>query len=246
VLLDLWNAYDRSPPVDLGSASRATTVAAIAPFLCYKAKPAKGSTPFAPVAGLTLDDDLGGGTFDARKPGLVCAATSAGLDSSARMVAYEVKTSAGTPKPAARAGIAVVDELGTLTLDATKPDLLLLPAAGSPPAPTRDDLTSWKVKASQGAAPFPRGVQGTTGSGLTMPPKTFALKKPTHLCVATDRDGNGRSTPHPNLLCYQAKPAKGQPRHVPAASLALADDFGSHVLDAVADGELCLPADVTH
>ncbi len=60
-----------------------------------------------------------------------------------------------------------------------------------------------------------------------------------------DRDGNGRSTPHPNLLCYQAKPVKGQPKFVPATALGLVDDFGSHVLDAAADGELCLPATVT-
>ena len=135
----------------------------------------------------------------------------------------------------------VQDALGTLTLDATKPDVLALPASSGGPAPATDDLTCWKVKLSKGATPFPKTVQVTTGSAFTSPPKTFALKKPVHLCVATDRDGNGRSTPHPNLLCYQAKPVKGQPKFVPATAVGLVDDFGSHVLDAAADDELCLP-----
>jgi len=32
---------------------------------------------------------------------------------------------------------------------------------------------------------------------------------------------------------------------VATTALGLVDDFGSHVLDASADGELCLPATVT-
>ncbi len=244
VLLDLWNAYDRSPPVDMGSVSATAAVAAVDPYLCYKAKPTKGSTPFAPVPAIALDDDLGGGSFDAKKPALLCAAATAALDPSARLVAYQVKTTSGTPKPAPRTAITVQDAIGTLTLDAVKPELLALPAASGGPAPAADDLTCWKVKTSKGSSPFPHDVQVTTGSAFTSPSKTFALKKPRRLCVATDRDGNGRSTPHPNLLCYQAKPAKGQPKHVPAQALGLADDFGSHVLDAAADDELCLPATI--
>ena len=217
---------------------------AVDPCLCYKAKQTKGSTPFAPVSAIVLDDDLGGGTFDARKPALVCAAATAALDPSARLVAYQVKTSSGTPKPPPRTAITVQDAIGTFTLDAVKPEFLALPAAAGGPAPAADDLTCWKVKTSKGSSPFPHDVQVTTGSAFTSPSKTFALKKPRRLCVATDRDGNGRSTPHPNLLCYQAKPAKGQPKHVPAPALGLADDFGSHVLDAAADDELCLPATI--
>jgi hypothetical protein len=32
---------------------------------------------------------------------------------------------------------------------------------------------------------------------------------------------------------------------LPAVAVPLADDFGAHVLDAAADDELCLPAEVT-
>jgi hypothetical protein len=85
----------------------------------------------------------------------------------------------------------------------------------------------------------------TTGSSLTAPPKTFAVKKPRRLCVATDRDGNGRQTPRENLLCYQVRRAPGEPAHLRATALVLTDDFGVHTLDATADAELCLPATVT-
>src|SRR5262249_33451069 len=112
-----------------------------------------------------------------------------------------------------------------------------MPESGISPA----YASSFLLNAHTGDLPV---HQVTAGSAFTTPAKAFALKKPRRLCVATDRDGNGRSTPHANLLCYQAKPAKGQPRHVPLVALGLVDDFGSHVLDGAADDEVCLPATI--
>lgn len=245
VLLDLWNTYDKAPPVDMASAAASTAVAGQAAFLCYTAKTTKGTPGFDAVPDISLADDLGAGTFDARKPKLLCAATTPGGDDDLRLTAYQLKASHGTPKPAARTGIVVQDQLGTLTLDASRPELLALPATpGAGPVPAGEDFTCWKVKVSRGTAPFPADVQVTAASALTVPAKTFAVTRPRRLCVATDRDGNGRATPRQNLLCYRAKPAKGQPKHVPARALALTDDLGPSTLEATAEAEWCVPATI--
>jgi hypothetical protein len=245
VLLDLWQTYDKAPPVDMAAGAAATVVTEGKSFLCYRSRTTAG-TPSAAASGMTLVDDLGAGTFDARKPTLLCATVTGTGDPNARLVGHPLKSTLGAPKPPPHLDVTVEDEHGTLELDAMKPESLALPAApGVGPAPAGEDFTCWKVKRTRGAAAFAAGTMETAGSALTVPAKTFVLKKPRRLCIATDRDGNGHATPPPALLCYAVKPATGEPKHVAAFGLPLTEELGLFTLAATADAELCVPATVT-
>jgi hypothetical protein len=46
-----------------------------------------------------------------------------------------------------------------------------------------------------------------------------------------------------SLLCYGAKPARGEPKHVKQSGLYLGDQFGQERLDTSKEGEFCIPSE---
>ena len=73
-------------------------------------------------------------------------------------------------------------------------------------------------------------------------PKVYDLKKPTRLCTPVDKNGEGVLDPLGLLLCYQAKPGPGQPKHVKQTGLHVAHQLGLELLDTVKEEELCVPS----
>ena len=246
---DLWAAYDRSPPVDMAQASASAAITSVDPMLCYKSNPAKRAASFLPVSGISLADRFGTTTVDAAKAKALCepaTIAAAPEDAATRLLALTIKTVGDAP-PAAT-GLTVTDALGTLTLDATKPERLLVPTAlgGLPPPSTTtvDTFACWKAKTSRDAPKLPKGLQVTTAGVLTTPAKTYDVTAVQRLCVAAERDGTPRKNPGAALVCYRTKPAKGAPKHVPASALATTSNLGSATLDTTADETLCLPATI--
>jgi hypothetical protein len=73
-------------------------------------------------------------------------------------------------------------------------------------------------------------------------PKHLDLKKPTRLCAPADKNDEPRENPEGHLLCYQAVPARGEPRHVRLEGLHVTDQFGPQPLDTLEEEELCVPS----
>ena len=79
-------------------------------------------------------------------------------------------------------------------------------------------------------------------------PKRLDLKKPTALCVPARKDvGGGEVTeiknPAVHLVCYQAKPSQGEPKHQAAEGICVNDQFGPERLDTVQELEFCVPSE---
>ncbi len=86
--------------------------------------------------------------------------------------------------------------------------------------------------------------QFTEAQILPEGPKLFDLKKLTRLCLAADKNSEGVVNSSAALLCYQAVPVKGQPKHQPVKGLFLANQFGAEKADTIKEEELCVPTTV--
>jgi hypothetical protein len=73
----------------------------------------------------------------------------------------------------------------------------------------------------------------------------MALKKPKHLCNPVDKNGEGIKNPPVHLVCYTAKPARGERKHVRRQGLYIANQFGQLRLDTLKEGEFCIPSTKT-
>ena len=220
----------------------------LGPFLCYKAKATKRAARFSPRdAALT-------GTFEnasatVSKPAALCnpADVDGGgiADAATHLESYAMRPAA---KAARQPGLVVSDALGTLVLDAVKPDRLRLPSAvdlagpvAPPASPPIDTFECYKARISKGSAKLPKGTTVTVAD-LFENVRTLDVKKPSRLCAPAGLDGGAVLQPASFLLCYRVKPARGEPRHTRRSAVHTANAFGAEQLDTIKEDELCLPA----
>jgi hypothetical protein len=151
-------------------------------------------------------------------------------------VSHAIKSS---EKYAKATRIAVSNQLGSLILDTKKEDRLLVPSTkgleGAPTPPELfpvDHFKCYKAKLSKGAPRFPKGVQVTLADQFDPEgTRTFDVKKPKHICFPVDKNGEGIQDAGALLVCYQARPAKGETEHV-QRSVFVGNQFGSLQLAA--------------
>ena len=219
-------------------------------FLCYKSKPTKGSAPFEP-RDVTLADAFETRETEVLRPKALCQAVDKngeGVgDPAAHLESYQIKSSEKHEKVAS---FPVVNQLGSLTLATIKEDRLLVPTEAGvllsrgvmPPAAAIDHFKCYKAKTAKGAPKFPKGVQVTLADAFDPTVRTFDVKKPKHLCLPVDKNGEGIQDASTLLVCYKAKPAKGQPKHAKQPGVSTTNQFGSGALDTVKEEELCIPS----
>lgn len=210
-------------------------------FQCYEVKPGQFSTP-AP----TVVDRFGTVVPTLRYPHRLCApADKRGEDPTApadpqHLVGYVAK--AKTPK---RLGLTVTNQFGTITLDAIRPDLLMVPTAkslGGPPAPLVpplvDHFMCYKVKRSRGTPKFVPQVAIPVVDQLET--VTLDASKPARLCVPANKNGEDPSAPgHPlALLCYKSR--SRTPFATPVVQTA--NQFGPDEMTLIHRRELCVPS----
>jgi hypothetical protein len=153
--------------------------------------------------------------------------------------------------------IKVVNQFGQLFVDTIKPDRLLAPTAKELDHPVDapdndahgvDHYKCYKVKVTKGTAKFPKGIQATVVDQFNQP-KLYNVKKPTRLCTPVEKSRLPNGVPEPikddaaHLMCYQAKPAKGQPKHVKVTGIHVNNQFGLEQLDTIKEEELCVPSE---
>jgi hypothetical protein len=217
------------------------------PFLCYKAKAAKGTPAFDPLT-VSLSDEFETADAELAKPVSICrpseldGAEVGDLD--AQLGGYQLKSGLKHEK---RTGIAVATAFGDLILDTVKAERLMLPTSlsegGTPGAlaDTRvDHFKCYKAKVSKGTPKLPKGVQALV-ENFFEPARTLDVKKPKSLCVAADKNGEGIEQPGARLVCFQAKPAKGEPKHAKREGVFVLNQLGEGRLDTVKETELCVP-----
>jgi hypothetical protein len=239
-------------------------------FLCYGTKITKGTPKFEPELNVSLTDRFESGTVDILKLDDLCnpacqpdatihlegyqsKPVSGSLPHVPQNDLY-VRNGFGT---------LIVDTVKPDRLFVPTAKSLTEPV--DPPDPASHDVDHYKcytVKVNKGVCEgdptvsckldddcaiaggpcnlgFPKGIQTALTDQFNQP-KVYDIQKPARLCVAVDKRGEGRKNPEASLMCYQAKPAKGEPQHVPVKGLFVNNQFGPERLDTIKDEEVCV------
>jgi hypothetical protein len=219
-------------------------------FLCYKAGSTKGGDGFEAPPDLTLVDAFETRETDVLGPKALCnPANLAGEgvgDAATHLESYAIKSDEKHEKVV---GFRVDNRFGELSLDTIKEDRLLVPSAkglAEPPGPLGatlvDHFKCYKAKVTKGTPKLPKGTQIAVADQFGEAARTLDVKKPKHLCLPVDKNGEGIQSPDSLLVCYQAKPSKGEPKHVKRSGVLLDNQFGTEQLDTVKEEELCVPS----
>jgi hypothetical protein len=225
-------------------------------YLCYKIKQ---TSPVSVTHGVHLVDAFQDVTVDVLKLKTLCTPANKDgegvFDDVTHEESYSIHLAPGTPHFTRRTNVQVDNQFGTTFVDATKPDTLFVPtnkalSTDPPPSPPDENAISvdhyecYKVKQSAGTPKF-AAIPVSVADQFTSPAKQLSLTKIRHLCNAVEKNGEPRKNPDAHLLCYQAKPAKGQPKHVRQLGVQTNNQLGPIVLDTVKESELCVPSQIT-
>jgi hypothetical protein len=170
------------------------------------------------------------------------------IDSTTHEMSYQIKSSF---RHVRHTNVAVTNQFGTLHVDTLKADLLLDPSnknlSTQPTAPDNnaigvDHYKCYKIRITPGTPAFPKGTTASVGDQFTSPAKTLALKKPKHLCNPVSKNGETVKNANARLLCYLAKPAPGQPKHVRRSGVQTNDQFRPEILQTIKEAEFCVPS----
>ncbi len=185
------------------------------PFMCYKAKTAKGQPKFVAVD-VTLEGQFESKLMTVKKPELLCPPTQANgeaiSDPNTHLQGYKLKL-AQTAPPQAKESVqtlSVVNRFGEITVITRKADRLLVPSSKDlvlPPDPNAHAVDHYKCyRVKETGASFARGtlvsLEDSVGQAAA-----FELRKPVRLCLAADKNGEGIKSGHAHLMCYSAKRA---------------------------------------
>lgn len=221
-------------------------------FQCYRASATSGLPRFIPLAGLHVVDEFGAATLGLSKAARLCNPSSLdGSDPTApthteHLEAYKAKRDGTTPKFTKLLNQRLVDEFGTLHVDIIKPMYFMVPSAKSlvaspaePANPVTDHFTCYKLRLTKGSPKFVSIVNAVNDDQFGT--LTVDVKKPTALCVPTDKENEepGAENHAEHLTCYKAKARSTFTRVSPAY---LNNQFGPETLDAIKPAEVCVPS----
>jgi hypothetical protein len=225
----------------------ATPAGVLTDFHCYEVD----RSTIGPITGLDLVDRFGSAIVDLAagkrvkrlcNPAFVNSESTSAPTIPDHLVGYVI--SQRMPRFAPITGQTVANQFGTVVLTIVRPILLLVPSAkslvGPTPAidPAIDHFQCYAVKGGKMRV-----------SGLTVVDQfgtlTIDLKRPTRLCTAVDKRGEGILDANANLLCYNVRPPKNTPVfRGPPGSVFVANQFGPDTLVVNHARELCVRSSV--
>jgi hypothetical protein len=189
---------------------------------------------------VTVDDDFGASTVVVRQARRLCAPVNKNHEDPTapshpgHLTTYTIRQSA--PHFTRVKGLSIADQLGSHTVDLIRPERMLVPTAKSttstPPAlaSALDHFKCYRVRSRR--SQVPDATVETQFGELTV-----AIRRPRHLCIPADKNGEGIDEPRIGLMCYQVRPRSiSSPPHV-----FTTDQFGSADYDLFNVRDLCVP-----
>src|SRR5439155_688051 len=149
------------------------------------------------------------------------------------------------PTPFVRQTVHVTNVLGTFSIDMLKPAWILMPTVerARESIPPADNYECYWTRFTRGTPRLAKNTRLTISSAFTSLPKLFKVKRPRHLCVPTDMNGQGvPEAAAPPVLCYRLRGVAGQPKHHRVRGLAVRNEFGFQTLNTIREHEVCLPS----
>ena len=189
----------------------------------------------------SLSDEFDSGTYSGGVVKTLCAPTRRGSARTydGKMHLESVKI-IGPHEP--RSSLHLSTVVGTHLVDTVSTDSLLLPTSAAasyqdpvqPPDPESfvDRYRCVRAKTSRNGPKPAKGLRAVSTN------RVFSLKKPTRLCVPTDREGAGIKHADNKLLCFKAKSSRKYFREYRDTI----NELGEGELRIRAAVELCLPA----
>jgi hypothetical protein len=222
-------------------------------FNCYTAWVTQDTPAFTPIAGLSLVDQFESATVTVRTTNGLCPPANKNaegvVDDVTHLMVYQIKSQ--TPKHIRRGTVRVTNQLEEIRVDTVKPELLLVPTAKTltqpgPPPPNAGDhavdhYKCYRVRVTPGT-PVPAQDRKVTVTDQFTALKYLTLRKPRHLCLPVDKNGEGIKNPAAHLLCYAAKPARGEPKHIRREGVFVNNQFGALRMNTVNEREFCIPS----
>lgn len=233
-----------TPVVTLTPTPVATPFVFASHFQCYEVD----RTTMAPIFGVSVVDRYGSATIDlanstevkrlCNPAGVDGQSAPAGLD---HLAGYVI--SARNPRFTPRVNQTVVNAFGTTQLTVVRPILLMVPSAkslvGLPPphgTPNIDHFQCYVVRNARAR----RARLTVTDQFGTM---TLDVKRPSRLCTAVDKRGEGIINRDDNLLCYEVRTSSGTRRFTgPGKPVYIDNQFGPDTLKVTRPTELCVPS----
>lgn len=211
-------------------------------FLCYKSKGKQENV-------VTLADAFDTGSHELSAVKRICTPADkngAGIsDDETHLTRLKAKGA-----HVAQSGIVATNAFGTFSYDTKKVDSLLVPSAKTifPAAPPGypilgsvvDHYRCLKAKITKNTTAFdPQVLQiddQFDDSGI----RQVEVKKPSLLCIATNKNGEGILRPNDHLVCYKVKAAPNASQ----ADLQINNQFGPFMTDVTKEAELCVPSTI--
>jgi len=202
-------------------------------FQCYEIKPS-----FFASTSVTVQDQFGTLTEQLRFPHRLCNPTSKNgegiTDPTDHLLGYNIRGASFSK----RTNQTVVDQFGTLLLDVTRPDFLLVPSSkdGVAQQPPLDHFQCYKVKRSRGG---PKFTKRTVTISNQFESTTLTLIKPSRLCAPASKNNEDPTAPsHPDhLTCYKARGGKFN-----GSVHTMNNQFGVDDVTVIHRRELCVPS----
>ncbi len=213
-------------------------------FQCYEVD----RTTIGPILGVSVADRFGTASIDlaASTPvkrlcnpaGVNGAGVPPGPD---HLTGYVI--SARTPRFTPLTNQVVVNAFGTTTLTVVRPILLMVPSAKSldgVPAPlVSPSIDHFQCYVVRNARTRAAKISVTDQFGTL----TLDVKRPSRLCTAVDKRGEGLLNPDDNLMCYEVRTSSRTRRfHGPPGPVYIANQFGTDTLKVTRPTELCVPS----
>jgi hypothetical protein len=196
------------------------------------------------VEGVVLEDHFGASTVTVQRGKRICAPANkngedpTAVDEPEHLVAYTIRQT--SPRFFPQKNVPVTNQFGNLVVTVSKPDRVLVPTAkslaGLPPplGNVIDHFKCYRVK-------YASFTRTDVSVGTQFGTLDVDIKKPLHLCLPADKNGEGLIDPGHHLMCYLVR----GPRPPTQPTIFTENQFGSDSSGILGIRELCVPSIAT-
>ena len=220
-------------------------------YLGYKVKETKHTDKFEKITVILSDQFETDAVYIVEKPERLynpVDKNGEGIsDEITHLLGYKIKAPKDQPKFETVTNVLVTNQFGDIIVDVKKPKLLLVPSLKDliaiPDIPNPITINHYKcydVKVTKDTPKFEKREVTLTDPNFGET-KVFEVKKPKHLCVPVDKEGEGIIDPENHLMCYDLKKIKDQPKFE-KRNVFTNNQFEPEDLEVKKEHQLCVPS----
>jgi len=243
------------PPVTLGSGQTLEVDLEPDHYLGYEVEVTEGTPEFEERT-VELTDQFGSGIFEVKKLERLynpVDKNEEGIsDLVTHLVGYKIELEDDDEEEdEVIARVLVSNQFGDIILDVEEEKLLLVPSAKDldflPPLLVNTFVNHYKcyeVEVTEGTPEFEKRIVHIFDPNFDES-RDLEVKKPKLLCNPVQKIHDGITeiiVPENHLLCYDVKPAEGEPKHEKRKNVSTNNQFGPELLDTEKEMEMCVPS----